>query len=227
MRIGVGITTHNRGIIANHTVAQWQRYLPEGAKLLTVDDASAIPFYGAVYRFEENAGVARAKNKCLELLDNCEHIFLADDDVYPITADWWKPYVESGENHLMFTFDHLKGGQANGYKKMVTSGPIASYNAPCGCMLYIRRKVLDVVGGFDEKFVKYFYEHVNFSQRVFNAGLTAYPFGDVPNSLDLFHSMDWAGEVESSVQDDRMHLLRQNKRYFESQKDSKEFKPYK
>lgn len=223
----VCITVHNRPKTAAKTITNWKKYMPENSQLIIVDDASEPPFPGATYRFETNAGIPRAKNMCLQLAENSSHIALVDDDVYPKTKDWYKPYVESGENHLMFTFDHLKGGQANGYKKMVTSGPIVSYNAPCGCMLYIRRNVLDVVGGFDIKFNKYFYEHVNFSQRVFNAGLTTYPFGDVENSLDLFHSMDWAGEVESSVQEDRMWLLRQNKRYFESQKDSKEFKPYK
>lgn len=225
--IGVGITTHNRGAIAKHTADQWEKYLPAGAKLVIVDDASIIPFEGATFRFEENVGVAQAKNKCLELLDDCEHIFLSDDDCYPKCADWYLPYINSGENHLMFTFDHLKGGQANGYKKMVTTGSIVSYNAPCGCMLFFKNIVLKKLGGFDTKFIKYFYEHPEYSQRIFNAGLTTYPFGDVANSLDLFHSMDWAGEVESSVQEDRMWLLRQNKRYFESQKDSKEFKPYK
>src|SRR5690606_10124331 len=82
-RIGVGITTHNRPEIFAKTLAEMRKHLPPGAKLVVVDDASKEPVAEADYRFEENAGIARAKNKCLELLDGCEHIFLFDDDCYP------------------------------------------------------------------------------------------------------------------------------------------------
>ncbi|EUA60279.1 putative phage protein [Mycobacteroides abscessus 1948] len=45
-----------------------------------------------------------AKNRCIaELMDlGCDHLFLADDDVWPTVDEWWKPYVESPEPHLSF-----------------------------------------------------------------------------------------------------------------------------
>lgn len=65
----------------------------------------------ATYRFEENVGIARHKNKCLELLADagCEHLFLFDDDAYPLVEDWWRPYVDSPEPHLMRIFLDLAG----------------------------------------------------------------------------------------------------------------------
>lgn len=227
MKIGLGITVHNRNEIAAVTVKQWKKYLPKGCKLIIVDDASVTPFKGAHYRFENNVGIAQAKNKCLELLDDCDHIFLSDDDCWAKVNNWWKPYVESAEPHLMFTFDTLQDGRQNGNREVLSSGKLVSFANPCGCLLYFEKRVLDVVGGFDINFAQYGYEHVEFSNRIHNAGLTTYRYQDVPGSLKLFHSMDWAGEVLSSVQANRSMLLWQNRQHFNAVKHSREFKAYK
>ena len=63
--IGVAITTHNRRDIARDTVGKWKAMLPDGAVIVVIDDASAIPFPNADYRFNENVGIAKAKNKSL------------------------------------------------------------------------------------------------------------------------------------------------------------------
>ena len=95
--IGVAITTHNRRDTALQTVATWKRMLPDGAIIIVVDDASVEPYPNADHRFDVNVGIAKAKNKCIELLieRGCDELFLADDDCYPTSLDWWKAYVES------------------------------------------------------------------------------------------------------------------------------------
>ena len=226
-RIGVAVTVHNRHDTARKTIQEWRRWLPAGAKLVVVDDASDKPFKGADFRFEQNAGIAVAKNKALELLEDCEHIFLADDDCYPLVTDWWQPYVESKQPHLMFTFDRLKDGRKNGNRLVQSKGDTVVYANPCGCMLYFERQVLQAVGGFDTKFEKYGYEHCALSLRVYNAGFTKAPFQDVPGSLRLFHSMDWACEIKSSVVENRQLHIYQNKKYYDSQLRASHFVPYK
>lgn len=200
--------------------------MPENSKLVIVDDASDTPIPDSHYRFEKNAGIAVVKNKCLELLDDCEHIFLSDDDIYPIAEDWYTPYIESGINHLMFTFDQLKSGEYNGHKLINVVSGIARYSHPCGCMLYIRSRVLDVIGGFDVRYGKYSHEHVDFSNRTYNAGLTEHPYQDIYNSSDLFHSMDWAKEVVSTVKAKRARI-KINDRLLAENKKSKKYYPYK
>lgn len=78
------ITTHNRRDIAEKTIAHIRDHTP-GAVIVIVDDASTEPFPGATFRFDQQAGIAKAKNKCLELLmaTVVEHLFLFDDDTWP------------------------------------------------------------------------------------------------------------------------------------------------
>lgn len=201
-RIGVGICTRNRRDMALETIEQWRKHLPSGARLVIVDDASDKPFPNASYRFEKNVGVATAKNKCLELLEDCEHIFLADDDLRPLTDDWWKPYVTSREPHLMWIFDKPRGATKRQVEVLFKDEEIIAYHATRGCMLYAERRVLDVVGGMDPQFGKWGWEHQSWSDRIHSAGLTTARYMDVPNSGNLFESLDQTGDVKSTASED-------------------------
>ena len=80
MTIGIGITTHNRREVLLNSLKSFERFLPDDYKLVVIDDASDVPVSKSewglydIYRFEKNVGIATAKNKCLELLEDCEHI---------------------------------------------------------------------------------------------------------------------------------------------------------
>jgi glycosyltransferase involved in cell wall biosynthesis len=205
--IGVAITVHNRNEMAKETISEWKKFMPENSKLVVVDDCSSVPFEGSDYRFSYNVGIARAKNKCLELLDDCDHIFLADDDVFPIVEDWYKPYLESNEPHLSMTFEHLKDGRSNGNKRNrnLPNG-LSEYHKPCGCLLYIHKSVVEKIGGFDEGFVRWGFEHVEYSLRAYNHGLTSHPFLDVADSLKLFRSLDHEQSIMSSAGDRKIYI---------------------
>lgn len=226
--IGVAYTIHNRHEQATQALDNCRKHLPKGAVLVIVDDASDTPFPGATYRFEKNVGISAAKNKCLQILveAGCTEIFLYDDDCWPKVKNWHLPYINSPEPHLMFTFSTLKDGRQNGNRIVISSDNVVAFQNPCGCLLYVNKSVLDLVGGFDTRFLKYSHEHVEWSNRIHNAGLTTHRFQDVPNSLDLFHSMDWAMEVMSSVQENRSSYIAVNYNHLASVRDSKEFIPY-
>lgn len=226
-KIGIGITVHNRNETAKHTIEQIRKYAPKDAKIVVVDDASRIPFEGADFRFDVNVGIARAKNKCFELLDDCDYIFLFDDDCYPVDFGWEKPYIESGVNHLSFTFDRLANGKQNGNKIVEHYGLLNVFNNPCGCMLFFTRKCLELVGGFNPLYKVYGYEHVDLSVRIHNAGLTECKFMDVWHSLTLFHSLDYHSEITSSVGALRGTYVRQNAALYKQSQLSKEYIPYK
>lgn len=200
MKIGIGLTTYgNRNTPA---LGMIRKYSP-GAKIVTVNQK----------------GIAKAKNMCLALLDDCTDIFLFDDDCYPKAKSWFTPYVFSGINHLSYTFNRKILNQANG---------LTEYELPCGCMLYINRACLDIIGGFDEDFEGYSYEHVNYSQRVYNVGLTPARYMDVTLSKDYIHSMDEHKQITSSVsQLDRGLGIQANRHLFMKNTDSIEWKPYK
>lgn len=226
-QIGIGITTHNRKDVLKKSISFHKKHLPKGAKLVVVDDASDVRVKSD-FRFEHNAGIAASKNKCLELLEGCEHIFLFDDDTWPIANDWHLPYIESGIKHLSFTFPFLVSGRANGRKLIGDKYGLNEYASPCGCILYIHRDVIDVIGGFDVDYPQWGMEHVDYSNRVFNAGLTPARYLDVKNSLDLFYSLDHYQEVTGSVSRNiRKCTIPENKARFKKNERSKEYMPYK
>lgn len=200
-RIGVAIKTRNRPEVLAKTLPVWQRMLPPDALLVVVDDASDKPVAGATFRFQQNVGIARASNKALELLYNagCEHIFLADDDCYPLTEQWWRPYVESREPHLMAIFDKPKGASKRQVEVLYEDDEIVAYHATRGYLLYVERRVLDAVGGMDPAFRKWGWEHQSWSDRIHSAGFTTARYMDVPNSSELIYSMDQSGEVTSTA----------------------------
>jgi glycosyltransferase involved in cell wall biosynthesis len=111
--IGVGITTRNREYVFRKTLQEIRKFLPQSAKLVVVDDNSDKRKHNLkvdeYFYFKQRAGIAKAKNKCIELLENCDDIFLFDDDFYPIKRGWEKIYIAAkdltGCQHMCFTFD--------------------------------------------------------------------------------------------------------------------------
>jgi len=227
--IGIGITTHNRNKLVAETYAKITALSPD-AKIIVVDDASNEPvtLSGEVYRFNENVGIARAKNKCLELLADCDHIFLFDDDTYPIADNWWVPYTESSESHLMYCFKDWANGKPVGDDDIVYSdNKHVAHSHARGCMLYVKRNVLDVVGGMAVQFGKAMDEHGDWSNRIHNAGLTTFKHMDVIDSDLLIHSMDQHQEVSSSIsQADRTDGIVRNHTLLKERADSTEYAPY-
>ena len=201
-RIGIAITTKDRREAFEISYKEIQRWAPPGARIVVVDDASKTPVENADFRFESTAGIARAKNKCLELLYNegCEHIFLFDDDAYPTREGWWKPYVDSPEPHLMWFY--LKpDGEIGGPEvtEIYRDSQHVAYHATRGCVLYVEKRVLDVVGGMDPGFGQWGWEHASWSDRIHSAGLTTWRYAAPVGVEDAIYSMDQHKEVTSTA----------------------------
>ncbi len=163
MKIGIGITTRNRRETAQKSIAEIKRLSPKGSKIVIVDDSSDMPFPKSNFRFDYQAGIAKAKNKCLELLEGSDYIFLFDDDCYPITTNWYEPYISSGLNHASFNFEW----RADGMKPLETlPNGIVSWSSPRGCLMFFTKHCIDTCGGMDEGFAIWGYEHPEYSRRV-------------------------------------------------------------
>lgn len=228
LRIGIGVTTHNRNALVASTIEKILATTP-GAKLVVVDDASQQPvkLAGAeVYRFENNVGIARAKNKCLELLTDCDHIFLFDDDTYPLQAGWYEPYIASPEHHLMYLFENWASGKPVGDDAIVyKDDQVIAHHHSRGCMLYVDKLALATVGGMDTRFGKAMNEHLDWSIRIHNAGLTTFKYMDVPGSEQLIYSMDQHQEVATSITNRRQYN-EGNKHLLTASETSTEYIPY-
>lgn len=227
-RIGIGITTHNRPEVFKKSYSEIVKYSP-GCKIVVVDDASVVPVEGATFRFSTNVGIAVAKNKCFELLDDCDHIFLFDDDTFPTTYDWYLPYVMSKEPHLMYIFEDLKTGRALNDTAVIYSGQdVIAYSHPRGCMCYFDHICLTAVGGMSPQFGRWGWEHPDLSNRIFNAGLTSFRYMDVPGSSQWFYSGDENATVASTVGGaERQKWINRNQDIYSTRKHSAEYVPYK
>lgn len=210
--IGVGIsTTPNRNVL---DIDLWEKYIPGNFKLFVEND-------------KEFTGVAATKNRLLSQLDDCDEIFLIDDDVVPLDKDWWKPYVENKELHLMYQFK-LPGKPSKDMQEVYRDNEIVAYSHTRGAMIYLHRSILDMVGGFDEAYGLYGYEHADYTNRIHNFGLTTHRAMDVVGSDKLLYCLDQDNLVESSIskQERRKNMMKNGALYRKS-KTSKEYKEYK
>lgn len=225
---GIAVTVHNRHETAKETIKNLKKFMPDDCKFVIVDDSSDVPFPGATFRFEKQAGIAKAKNMCFELLDDCEHLMLFDDDCYGKVKGWEKPYVESKYPHLMYIFSEFSNGRPNGNRKSHQIEDAEVYANPCGCFLYYHHSCLDAVGGMDEGYGIWGLDHPDHSTRIHNAGLTPFKFMDVKASDDLFFSYDKEQTIERSVSANvRAEHIRVNQRKYNQLGKSAHFIPYK
>jgi hypothetical protein len=196
-RIGIAITTHNRADVLCCAIAKHKQFLPSGALVVVIDDgslpAAVIPDGIQLIRHDKSLGIVASKNRSLEVLMNagCEHLFLWDDDAWPIAADWHLAYIESPEPHLAYQFLDLAGrNKLNDMAVLYQDSKHIAYTGQRGVMLYYHRSAIEKVGGFDPVYGRGMYEHPDLALRIHNAGLSTWPFADVTGSEQLIHSMD-------------------------------------
>lgn len=194
--VAVCITTHNRPDLLAQTLKEWHTRSPEWITFIVVDDGSNTPVKAdadVLIRHDTARGIAAAKNRCLSEARNFEHVFLADDDIWPVVDEWWKPYVNAGIPHMMYLFEDVdKFGRklAGRPKTLWAHDGVKALARPRGCLLYVHESVRDRIGGFRSDFGRWGGEHEEYSTRAYYAGLTPAPFCDVADSHHIWHSMD-------------------------------------
>lgn len=228
MKIIIAISTRNRKHEFRKCYREWLRFLPEGAEIVVVDDASTERYALTNYYFKERVGIPAVKNKCLEICmdKQADHIFLVDDDVFAINENWYKPYINSPYGHLSFTF-------TNAYQNMPAKNPghekdfhIWNYLSN-GCVMYVTPEVVNKVGGFRTEYGLGTYDHIDYSNRVYASGLIPHPFIDVIGSSELFYSLDAHNETTRSfTEQERAKLIQRNYAIFASKRFDTNFVPY-
>ncbi len=227
-RIGIAISTHQRADVLKRALEQHMKHLPAGALVVVIDDgskpAAVVPGGVKLISHDESLGIVASKNASLTALMNagCEHLFLWDDDAWPIADNWHLPYLESPEPHLAYQFLDLAG--TNKLKDMAVlyrDDKHIAYTGQRGVMLYYHRSAIEKVGGFDRVYGRGMYEHPDLALRIHNAGLSTWAFADVVGSEKLIHSMDEHEEGTRSIpRPDREALVKRNVGIFNARRDS-------
>ena len=219
---GIAITTHNRYEVFKETLKNVKKH-SKGCKIVVVDDGSDVPVKEADFRFETAQGIAIAKNKCIELLleAGCEHLFLLDDDTYPIKDNWTEAYKNAGEPHLMYIFQDFKTGvKLNDTHLVYQNSKIKAHSHARGCLLYYHKSAIEVAGGMNPIFGKWGCEHPNHSERIYNLGLTTFKYMDVVNSHELIYSADEHRAVASTCWGaERQEQIKRNQEIYKDLKN--------
>lgn len=226
--IGLVITTHNRHEVLSRALENQLKHLPSGALVFVVDDGSVeavtVPDGVRIIRHETSRGIVASKNRSLEALIDagCEHLFLWDDDAWPITDGWHLPYIASPEPHLAYQFLDLAGPRKlNDLAVLYRDHKHVAYTGQRGVMLYYHRSAIEKVGGFDPVYGRGMYEHSDLALRIHNAGLTTWAFADVAGSDQLIYSLDEHEAVERSVaRPDREQQVKNNVRIHNERRDA-------
>ncbi|STB30311.1 glycosyltransferase family 2 protein [Citrobacter koseri] len=225
---GIVITTHNRPEVLKRALEQHMKHLPAGALVVVVDDgskpAAVVPAGVQLVRQETSLGIVASKNASLTALMDagCEHLFLWDDDAWPIADGWHLPYIESPEPHLAYQFLDLAGPRKlNDLAVLYSDDKHVAYTGQRGVMLYYHRSAIERVGGFDWIYGRGMYEHSDLALRIHNAGLTTWAYADVTGSDKLIHSLDEHEAVDRSVPTaDRKALVERNVKIHNERRDT-------
>lgn len=226
--IGIAITTHNRQAVLDKALEHQLRYLPPGALVVVIDDGSSnpvsVPDGVRLIRCDMSRGIVASKNASIEALIDagCEHLFLWDDDAWPIAGGWEQPYIDSPEPHLAYQFLDLAGPRKlKDLAVLYQDDKHISYTGQRGVMLYYHRSAIEKVGGFDPVYGRGMYEHSDLALRIHNAGLTTWAFADVAGSERLIYSLDEHEAVDRSVpKPDREAQVKRNVTIHNERRDS-------
>jgi len=217
--IGIAILTRNRQESYELVKSKIEEYIPDNSILVVVDDASDSNYADPCFRFNERSGIPKGKNKCLQILmsHKVDHLFLFDDDCYPIVKDWHQPYISSQHDLLCYTWYSMIAHDYN-HKHHIKGH---------GCMMYINKSIVNTIGGFDTAYGLGKYEHTAYFERAYNAGLIPHPFIDILGSNKLLHSMDEYKEIERSFShEENTQLLLKNLHHYNSTRNNKSYIPY-
>lgn len=115
---------------------------------------------------EGRQGVAVNKNTGISYLmgRSCAHLFLCDDDTYPLSPESLDLHIGGASMHSMVCW---------GPSRLEKINPdISVWSWPRGVLLYTRATAVRTVGGMVEEFGPGGHEHVEWSTRMFMANLS-------------------------------------------------------
>lgn len=237
---GVAIVTFNRGPNLGTIISAVKDTVPEGTKIIVVDDGSTdetpsvVQSHNVMFVQGPNKGVAFNKNRALFALQDCDFLAILEDDLMPVKAGWFEMYekatLTTGIHHFCRVQNKtVKETVSNFTQDLKKDGITPIYGpSPRGDFTFISKLVLNKVGAFNKKFIGVGYAHGEWSERVVRAGLVPHPLKWVdlrgPDEFDYFTQI---GDTEGGRWDsDNAEVEEQLKRNRKLRKQLANQKPY-
>lgn len=207
MKLGIGITTHDRTKILELTLSKIAIHWPNFDTKLVVSDDSTNPDivaenkmlavkYGAEYLNDgKRKGIANNKNSSLYPLKDCDYIVLFDDDCFPIKDGWFEFLINAHKQTGIHHFNLLDSRVHNEERRSnVGDFTVIECIDSGGVMLFLTKEVVNRVGAFNKEYGLYGFEHCSYSKRIERSGLqNGYSANTTLGGLyDYLFSFDYA-----------------------------------
>lgn len=211
-KFGVGVITVGKRPIKDYL-------LPDDCEFVVVTDT-------------DRRGPAWARNQCLQQLDHCEHIFLFDDDCWPVMRGWAE-YWSSQCQHIGCLYSAMP--ESFKAKVDLMAGglidEICGWDGGIGAATYQHRSALDLIGGYNEKLQGYGFEDAGRMDRWYRTGANGQRGRNLApiRLLAYIHSADVYGENPEpsyTVEKKEAHIAANREEYLR-ELDGPVFIPYK
>jgi len=210
--IGIGITTYNRNELLMECLKKIEKHTKSEYRICIASDSDI-----------DRKGVAYRKNQCLQHLQDCDYIFLFDDDCYP-NKDGWDEYIidvakKTANHHFCYNkepFCKLK-------QSMIINGEsIDCFDASGGVLLFYTKEAIQKVGAFYSGYNRYGYEHIGHSIRIFKAGLSCDFFPCPEKISEYIYALDYEESgfflnKSTLATDEKIILTEHNKKVWKEQ----------
>lgn len=211
------MTKYGVGVITTGIRTLHDYLLPEHSTLVVIEDTN-------------RRGVAWARNQALQQLDHCEHIFLFDDDCWPVMAGWAE-YWASQCVLMAINYSALPEAFKTGlYGSDSSKGfDMGYWDGGIGAAVYQHRRTLDIIGGYNEKLLGYGFEDAGRADRAYRAGLTGPTRNACPiRCLAYIHSADVFGEnpTPNLTREEKEAHIAANRPAYEAELAGPVFIPY-
>lgn len=198
-KYGVALLHYNRHKYLKEIAEAIQHTIPPGTRFVVCDDGSEDPVEpylpnGVILIRGSNLGVSANRNRALWALQDCDYLFLVEDDLKPIKAGWVETYAQAAELSGIHHFTRVQD------KEIAETIPsfsafLASKNlhpvfgpSPRGDLVMLTSTVVRCVGGYNPMFRGAGYAHGEYSKRIAKAGLIGHPASwiDIREARDAF-----------------------------------------
>lgn len=168
------------------------------------------------YLFKDinRVGPASGRNQCIKHLydSGCDHIFLFDDDCYPI-HDGWDDYIVSVAQNNNMNFLSLPEIFKDQFLD-ANSQELCYWSGSVGCFSYQSRKFIDLVGYYNTAYDRYGFEDSARNHRAVVSGIDPTHNG-YPSALrvsNYIYSEDIYGDnpIVNISYEDKMEYIEKN-----------------
>jgi hypothetical protein len=194
-KIGIGVTTTpNRKEYVDRWLEYFEKFKPSNYHLHIHEDVH--------YK-----GVAYSKNQNLKTLQDCDYIFLFDDDCYVTKEGWAEYFINSKQHHLLYL--------NKSHNKLASHGEVEYFTDCGGVFMFLTKEVLNKVGYMNSEYGQYGFEHAGYSNRIYKAGFTYAPYQQLSRTKEYLFAMDYNIEHKSSIPEyKKAKLIEENRKVF-------------